>query len=438
MNEDRGAILAQKAHEPKPKLRWLIALATVPFLGVAVAFGTAPDTQTAPVSIETVIQHLPSPQLQLAPDNAHDGVYWDEARIEDGDTLADVLSRLDVHDPALLRFVDTAPQAQPLFELAPGRTFTAETSAGGRLLALQYLTADNHLLVVRRNGDAFTATSTPATLKPTLVRCAGSIGTSYYGALDAAGVPARIARQMVEIFSTKVDFHQPFQPGDHFALIYQRLDYQGQLVALGHILAAELVHRGKDYRAVYFQDKDGQGGYYTPSGHAWGVAFQRFPLQYTDITSPYGMRFDPVVHRWALHAGVDFGAPIGTPIHATANGTVAFAGQETGYGNIVVIDNEPPYSTAFAHMSRFAKGLHRGTRVHRGEVIGYVGETGWTTGPHLHYEVRIDGVARNPMTVRLPNARPIAAGGRTAFLATARPLEASLGALRNISVASID
>ena len=195
--------------------------------------------------------------------------------------------------------------------------------------------------------------------------------------------------------------------GDRFSVVYETLTHQGKPVRTGRILAAEFVNNGNTYRAFWY-GSDSSGGYYTADGKNIRKAFLRSPLEFSRITSGFTTaRFHPVLQTWRAHKGIDFGAPTGTKIRATADGVVEFAGRQNGYGNVVILRHQNAYTTLYGHMSGFASGLRKGQRVSQSEVIGYVGATGLASGPHLHYEFRINGIHQNPMTIAMPSAPPL-------------------------------
>ncbi|MGG1946882.1 peptidoglycan DD-metalloendopeptidase family protein [Trinickia sp. NRRL B-1857] len=232
-----------------------------------------------------------------------------------------------------------------------------------------------------------------------------TIDSSFADAMRRLGVDENITALLVRSFAGQIDFRHDLHKGDTISLVMPPAQAaSGAQAADGVPLAVRVVRGDTDHDLFLHRDLQGKPFYYTAEGRSGAPAFARYPLAYTRVSSDFSARrLDPVTHQWQSHDGVDLAAPIGTPVHATARGTISYIGWETGYGKFVVIDNAPPYQTAFAHLSRFAKGLHRGSRVRRGQVIGYVGQTGWATGPHLHYEVRVADVAHNPLTVTLPN-----------------------------------
>jgi murein DD-endopeptidase MepM/ murein hydrolase activator NlpD len=204
------------------------------------------------------------------------------------------------------------------------------------------------------------------------------------------------------------------------------------------VLAAEFSSRKRTYRAIWFQDPWGRGGYYTPDGENLRKVFLRSPLEFSRITSGFGMRRHPIFQEWRTHQGVDYGAPAGTRVKATGDGVVTFAGRRNGYGNLIVLGHHGGYSTHYAHLRNFAQGLRTGRRVAQGEVIGYVGQTGWASGPHLHYEFHLRNQNRNPLTMAFPAAQPILALELAAFRRAAEPLAAQLDLLENSKLALLE
>ncbi|WP_052382241.1 peptidoglycan DD-metalloendopeptidase family protein, partial [Paraburkholderia kururiensis] len=279
------------------------------------------------------------------------------------------------------------------------------------------------------------APASAAALAPSgpLARSA-TIDSSFAEAMQRLGVDARVTALLTRSFSAQIDFRRDLRKGDTVSLVMPApaasaaAHAASGTPAAGKMPLAVRVSRGDtDHDLFLHRDLQGKPFYYTANGRSGMPSFARYPLAFTRVSSNFAARrLDPVTHRWQSHDGVDLAAPMGTPVHATARGTVSYVGWETGYGKIVVIDNVPPYQTAFAHLSRFAKGLHRGSHVRRGQVIGYVGKTGWATGPHLHYEVRVADVARNPLTVALPGDTPLHGKERKRFAQQADRLAALL------------
>jgi len=236
----------------------------------------------------------------------------------------------------------------------------------------------------------------------------GFIESSLFAAADKAGLPDSVAIQLTEIFSSDIDFHRELRKGDEFKVVYEDLTLDGRSARAGRVLAVEFVNNNKPYKAYWFSPGNQSAGYYNEDGRSLKKSFLRSPLAFSRVSSGFSSRrFHPIQKRWKAHHGVDYAAPTGTPIMATASGTVKFVGVQNGYGNFVELEHHSGYTTAYAHMVRFAKGLRRGQKVEQGEVIGYVGATGWATGPHLHYEFRVNRVPKDPLNIKVAQAQPL-------------------------------
>jgi murein DD-endopeptidase MepM/ murein hydrolase activator NlpD len=419
------------------KLRRLVLAAILPFVGVVAAFGVAPGTVTETVTVAKVIEDIALPEVPLSanPEEA----YWREERIQRGDTIASVLARLQVDDPEALQALRGNRDARALYQLVPGKTIRAKVTDSGKLLALRYL-AGTDVYSVERAGEALVVDRQPAQLETRTMMASGEIRSSLFASADAANLSDAVASQIADIFSTDIDFHRDLRKGDRFSVVYEALYHQGDLLRTGRVVAAEFVSQGKVHQAIYFQSSEGKGGYYTLSGKNIRKAFLRSPLEFSRISSGFsGARFHPVLKQWRAHNGIDYAAPSGTRVKATADGVVEFAGRHRGgYGNLVVLRHQSKYTTWYGHLSGFAHGLRKGGRVAQGDVIGYVGATGLATGPHLHYEFRINDVHQNPLRVVMPSAPPITAEIRPMFEATAQPLALRLEVLRGTNLARLD
>lgn len=439
MKDNTGAILAQKGkgQERKIQLRWLVAMSSIPLFGMVAAFGIAPQTETSQVSVQTVTAALSLPSILQ--DTSATAEFWREERIQRGDTIADLLMRLHVDTQNIQAFLSSNRDTASLSQLTPGKTVQARTNTAGDLLSLRYITSEGNLLQVEKQGDAFKATEKAAPLVQNVQMKSGKIASSLFAATDAVDLPDAIATQLVEIFSTDIDFHKDLRKDDNFTVVYETFHSNGEPVKSGHILAAEFTNQGKTYRAIYFQDAQGHGGYYTPDGKSLRKAFLRSPLEFSRVTSGFtNARYHPILKEWRSHKGVDYGAATGTRVKAVADATVEFMGKQNGYGNLLVLKHQGQYSTAYGHLSRFANGLHKGSKVSQGDIVAYVGMTGMATGPHLHYEFRIAGIQHNPLTVNMPTAFPIAAQLRPQFQTTARAMLTRLDLLRGTNLASLD
>jgi len=415
----------------------VIAAIVLPFIGVVAAFGIAPNTVTDPVPQSRVVREIEL-SIHRTGVGADEG-YWREERIQRGDTVATLLARLETNDPEALRILSSTRSARSLYQLVPGRTVRAQNTADGRLLELRYRNG-GYMLTVARTGDGFTVAEEPVELERRVLMKSAEIRSSLFAATDAAGLSDAIATQLADIFSTDVDFHRDLRRGDHFSVLYEMYYDGGEPVRSGRVLAAEFINVGKLYRAVYFQQSEGHGGYYTANGRNIRKAFLRSPLEYSRITSGFSSsRFHPILGEWRAHRGIDYAAPSGTRVKATGDGVVEFAGRDNrGYGNLVVLRHQSKYTTWYGHLSGFAKGLRKGMRIGQSEVIGFVGATGLATAPHLHYEFRINDVHQNPLRVVMPAAPPISPEQKPVFEADVAPLLQQLQLLRNTHLVRLD
>jgi len=444
MTQETNAILAQKGAPLTERAgsgrrispRWLTAVAAVPLLGVVAAFGIAPSTSTDQIVLERVLQDV-SLSIPQQPDALGSEQYFREERIQRGDTLGSLLARLQINDGQALSYLRNARHVRSLYQLVPGRTVRAVTTRQGELVSLRYLNGDGTELLVQRRGNDFFAGEQPLVTEQRLMMTSGEVQTSLFAATDAAGLSDSVAVQLADIFSSEVDFHRDLRPGDRFAVVFEALYNNGEFVRTGRIFAAEFVNAGRAYRAVYFEDSAGHGGYYTPDGRNLRKSFLRSPLEFSRISSGFSLsRFHPILQRWRAHKGVDYSASPGTRVKATADGYVQFAGHQGGYGKLLVLRHMNGYSTAYGHLSGFAKGLRVGQHVSQGEVIAFVGSTGLATGPHLHYEFRVNGMHQNPLKLAVPQGPAITPQLKPTFEERARPLMSQLALIRGIDVAA--
>jgi murein DD-endopeptidase MepM/ murein hydrolase activator NlpD len=394
-----------------------IALLLVPAVTVLTAFGIAPTTSLHDEQV-LVQQDVPLPQAE-AP-SLQDERFLSQERVLRGDTVAALFERLGVRDAKAMDFLRTDATGRTLFrQLVPGRMLQAETGDDGSLRALRYFVSNASLLEVRREARGFSARQRAIAEPPRLVYKSATIRSSLFAATDAAGIPDAIAMQVARVFATDIDFHTDLRRGDRISLVYEMVYDSGELVAPGRIIAAEFVNAGRAYQAVLFRDEDGTDAYYSLDGSSRAKAFLRSPVEFSRVSSGFGGRFHPIFKNWRAHTGVDFAAGRGTRVLSTADGTVVAAGVRGGYGNAVEIRHGGGVTTLYAHLSGFAKGVRAGARVRQGEPIGFVGSTGYATGPHLHYEFKMAGIHQDPMRVALPKAEPVAPALRSEFTAIA-------------------
>jgi murein DD-endopeptidase MepM/ murein hydrolase activator NlpD len=342
------------------------------------------------------------------------------------DTLDRIFRRLKLNlaDLASLRALSGVRTA--LDSLRPGELLHF-THHEGSLFGLERRLSDTQTLKVSRDGDALKADllQNPIEMRPRTVR--GVIDSSLFEAVEAAGAHDQTAVSLADIFGWDIDFVLDVRPGDTFVVTYEEIWRDGAYLKDGPIEAAEFVNQGREFRAVRFTDPEGHSSYYTPEGRSLHKAFLRAPVEFTRVSSRFNSaRHHPILNLIRAHKGVDYAAPIGTPVHAAGDGRIRFAGSRGGYGNCVEIEHSRSIVTLYGHLSRFARGTRTGAHIAQGTVIAYVGMTGLATGPHLHYEYRVNGVFKNPQTVQLPAAAPIDARLRDGFLAHSTPLLATL------------
>lgn len=413
---------------------WAAAAVAAPLFGMVAAFGTVQEVPQ-PVATHTVVEALPLPHV--FPGAADGGIYFQEDRFQRGDTLAALLERLGVNDEDSRRLLRSPQAARTFRMLRPATTVQARTS-GGELQSLWFVSGRDALLSIDRVGDGFIASEQPSGLVREIAMKSGEIRSSLFAATDAAGISDSIAIQIADIFGGDVDFARDLRQGDRFTVVFERFETRGRAVSSGRVLAAEFVNQKKTYRAVWYRDANGPGGYYTPEGKNLRKAFLRSPLEFSRISSGFGMREHPLFRQWRTHKGIDYAAPTGTRVKAAGDGVVEIAGRQNGYGNMIVLRHHGGYSTWYAHLSGFARGIRRGARVAQGDVIGYVGQSGWATGPHLHYEFHAGNQYRNPLTIVFPAAQPVPARELAAFRQAAGPLAARLDLLKNSNLALLE
>ena len=371
-----------------------------------------------------------SPSLASAPslEDASLALSTIDVIVTRNDTLDRIFRRLKLNlaDLASLRSLPRGRTA--LDSLRPGELLHF-THHEGELFGLERRLSDTQTLKVSREGDALKADvlQNPIEMRRRTIR--GVIDSSLFEAVEAAGAHDQTAVSLADIFGWDIDFVLDVRPGDTFVVTYQEIWRDGAYLKDGPIEAAEFVNQGREFRAVRFTDPEGHSSYYTPEGRGLHKAFLRAPVEFTRVSSRFNSaRHHPILNLIRAHTGVDYAAPIGTPVHAAGDGRIRFAGNRGGYGNCVEIEHSRSIVTLYGHLSRFARGTRTGAHVAQGAIIAYVGMTGLATGPHLHYEYRVNGAFKNPQTVQLPAAAPIDAQLRDDFLARSAPLLATLDA----------
>lgn len=402
----------------------------------------APDPALQP---SRLVQETVQPQLQVASDQLIESLRLHRSEVtRSGDSLNALLDRLGVIDEEARQFILKDPSISKALLGRSGRWVYAELLADQRLsrLSLKWMESGDserfERLVLTREADGFKKQRESAPLEVSVRMASARIQSSLFAATDDARIPDAVASQLADVFSGEIDFYRDLRKGDHFTVIYESLQADGEPVRSGKVISAEFVNKGKSHTAIWFEDPaSSKGSYYTLQGESLKRAYLGSPLAFTRVTSGFGMRFHPIQMQWKQHSGTDFGAPIGTPVRVIGDGVVTFAGVMNGYGNVVTVRHrQGGHSTLYAHLSKIQ--VRKGQTISQGETVGLVGMTGWATGPHLHFEFRLNEKPVNPLTmVRSSPSTPVSAQGRERFnrVATnARQELAQASTLQTLSV----
>ena len=371
------------------------------------------------------------------------------------DTADTLLKRLGVDDVQAAAFFRTDALARQVLLGRAGRSVTAQTLQGQHLSQLSARWSpddDGHFkrLVVERQGNTFTSRIETAALSASTQLASGTIQSSLFAATDDAGIPDAVATQLAEIFSGDIDFHRSLRKGDRFSVVYETLEGDGEPLRTGRVLSAEFVSNGKTYQAMWFQDPLGtsasdtsplaqassgsKGAYYTLDGQSLRRAFLASPMEFSRVTSGFKMRMHPILQTMRAHLGIDYGAPTGTPVRSIGKGLVEFAGVQNGFGNVVFIKHDQKNVTVYAHLSRI--DVRKGQIIDQGQKLGAVGSTGWATGPHLHFEFRINGQHQDPQTVaRQSESVPVSTAAKSAFNRLSQQARVDLAAASSLQTA---
>ncbi|MGR9054015.1 MAG: peptidoglycan DD-metalloendopeptidase family protein [Gammaproteobacteria bacterium] len=346
-------------------------------------------------------------------------------KVQSGDTLSSIFSKFHLDRTDLYRIVKG--EGKQFASITPGKTLEVTATISGKLIKLAYQINALETLTAKRENDTFNIDIVTKQADRAVERVSTTIHSSLFEDGKKAGLPDKSILQLAEIFGWDIDFAMDIKEGDSFTLLYEKLYFKGKQISTGSILAAQFINQGKTYRAVKYKNKQDRSNFYTPEGQSLRKAFIRTPVDFARISSHFDLkRKHPILNRIRAHKGVDYAAKSGTPVKCTGDGIIAFRGWQKGYGRVVVVQHGSRYSTLYAHLSEFNKHYQKGSRVDQGAVIGYVGQSGLATGPHLHYEFRVNGVHRNPLTVALPNSVPLDKSLMDNFKASTQPLLAQL------------
>ena len=416
----------------------------------------APDASDLPVS--EVVE-----SVQALPLKVPSGLDLQAIRLfrsevtRSNDTADTLLKRLGLDDPAAAAFLRADVTARQALLGRTGRSVTVEANENNTLLKLSARwKADAQdsfkRLVIEKTLQGFQSRIETAALVASARLASATIDTSLFAATDDAKIPDTVATQVTEIFAGDIDFHRALRKGDRLSVVYESMEGDGEPLGTGRVLSAEFVNKGKTFQAMWFEDpalgglqsadqltaanSRSKGGYYTLDGQSLRRVFLASPVAFSRVTSSFKMRFHPLLHVWKKHQGVDYAAPTGTPVRSVGDGVVDFAGVQNGYGNIIILKHRNNFKTVYAHLSRIL--VRKGESVSQGQNIGAVGATGWATGPHLHFEYRINNVYRDPLTVARQNdTTPVSATAKPVFAQLASENRVALAAAASMHLSSV-
>ncbi len=412
------------------------------------AASLAPDVSA--VQVHEVLESVQPLPLQAQVDMLENHAFrlYRSELTRSSDSADSLLKRLGIDDPAAAAHLRSDPMARTALLGRSGRNVSAEASTDNSLLTLTARwsaddSANFKRLVVQKTASGFTSAIQTVPLTASTRLASGVIQSSLFAATDDARIPDVVAVQLAEIFSGDIDFHRALRKGDRFSVVYETLEAEGEPLRTGRVLSTEFVNKGKVYQAMWFRDAaDGsaptardKGGYYTPDGQSLRRSFLASPMEFSRVTSGFKMRFHPILQQWRAHLGVDYAAPTGTPVRSVGDGVVEFAGIQSGFGNVVFVRHRNQNLTVYGHLSRI--DVKRGQGVGQSQIVGAVGSTGWATGPHLHFEFRVNGVHRDPLTIaQQGESVPVSGAAKPAFdrLAVSTRLQlAAAASIRQVS-----
>jgi murein DD-endopeptidase MepM/ murein hydrolase activator NlpD len=409
-------------------------------------FASATRNESADIAITTLALDLPKLPAGAEADAAiatlaADGTIepdWHIARVRPGQSLSDIFREQGLNPNDLQRALDAQKDATALRRIRPGDEFAFDIDNDGTLRAMRFDRGDATRITLQFSADGVVEAAQDRAVERRVQVAHGVIQRSLFEAGDQAGMSDPMVLKLANAFGYDIDFAQDLREGDSFSAIYDQVYREGERLRDGDIIAATFINQGKRYTAIRYTNAQGETLFYTEDGRPLRKAFLRTPVEFTRISSKFTMgRMHPVLGKMRAHRGVDYAAPSGTPIRAAGDGKITFRGWQNGYGNVVILQHNGRYTTLYGHMSRFANATV-GQRVSQGQVIGYIGMTGLATGPHLHYEFRLDGQHRDPLTVTLPKEEPLPASELAQFKSRSAPLLARLKLVDNVRLARND
>jgi murein DD-endopeptidase MepM/ murein hydrolase activator NlpD len=403
------AVLGQWRYFPKTHIAAISLITIIVFF----AIGKNSDTQQKR-EIQTLVINS-----EAVDSNPEEVETWQQTELKSGDNLSRVFTRYSLSAADALAIASSAPKR--VLNLQPGQIIKWQSSDSNNVTRMRIETSPLIAHVFERTieGDYdYQLDEKVADRRPKFAHA--TIKSSLF--LDGAkqDIPQSTLIELAGLFGWDIDFALDIRPDDEFSLIYEELFLDGERIGFGNILIAQFINRGREVTAIRYEDGKGDAQYYDPSGHSMRKEFLRNPIDFARISSRFNLkRKHPVLNKFRAHRGTDYAARTGTPIKSTGDGKVIFAGRKGGFGNCVIVQHGSRYQTLYAHLSKFNRSARKGRRVKQGQVIGYVGSTGLATGPHLHFEFRVDGVHRDSLRIKLPKSRSIAKDQKSAYQAVA-------------------
>jgi murein DD-endopeptidase MepM/ murein hydrolase activator NlpD len=393
-----------------------------------------PDASTLP--LQQVVESVSTLSLPSTWGDQHMMLFRSDVT-RSSDTAESLLSRLGLSDPEAAAYLRNARAARQQFLGRAGRLVSIEGDTSHRLtrLTARWTSDDSDQFtrwVMERTANGFTERQETAPLTVTQRLGSGVIQSSLFAATDDANIPDSVASQLADIFAGDIDFHRALRKGDRFSVVYEALEADGEPIRSGRVLSAEFVNNGKTHQAMWFKEAGAKdGGYFNADGVSLRRAYLASPLAFSRVTSGFKMRFHPILQTWRAHLGVDYAAPTGTPVRSVGQGIVDVAGTQGGFGNVVMVKHANGHTTVYAHLSRI--NVKKGQSITQGQTLGLVGATGWATGPHLHFEFRVNGEHKDPLTMaRQSIAVEISTGAREQFKRVASAAQVELTAAASL------
>jgi murein DD-endopeptidase MepM/ murein hydrolase activator NlpD len=417
---DNGSVYADQLAEPDSQAPLQLNKSQPPF--------STASTEDNPADAELQAAQVEEPRV---PDPLHLII-----RVQSGDTLSTVFANVGLSASALHEVLNSSKEAKQLTRLKVGQTLEFNLDTDGQLERLYSKLSDLESIALAKSDKGFSFKRELVKPEVQSAYAHAVINSSLFLSAKRAGLSHGLTMDLASVFGYDIDFAMDIREGDEFELIYEKKVVNGKQVGTGNILSARFTNRGKTYTAVRYTNKQGNSSYYSANGESMRKAFIRTPVDFARISSRFSNgRRHPILNKIRAHKGVDYAAPRGTPIKAAGDGRITLAGRHGGYGNAVIIQHGQRYRTLYAHMQGFAKGVRSGSNVKQGQIIGYIGTTGLSTGPHLHYEFQVNGVHVDPLSQKLPMADPIASSEKARFMQLSNPLMAQMDKERSTLLA---